>query len=213
MFIIIYCICLIIAYILFFLKRDLTKYKKTLIRIHLACLVVSLIQLILKISSDYALYGTWTLPMVLTGYFASALFLFVHYCRSSNILMKIYGGLFFFYPIFFIVAALFARIVLILGISITFFALNIPDNLYSGKGLIIREGFSGVMAASQKIELYKSCFPLVKKLGETDLGSASVNEIKIDSILLIQGEANTITIKSNPENRIFRFYKSHPSKL
>ena len=213
MFIIVYSIFLIAAYILFFLKRDLTKYKKTLITIHLTGLAVWLVQLFLNISSDYALYGTWTLPLVLTSYFVSGLLLFVHYGRSSNILMKIYGGLFFFYPIFFIAGALFTRIVLIFGISITSFVLSIPDNLYSGKGLIIRKGFSGVMAASQKIELYKSCFPLVKKLGEASLGPESVKEIEIDNILVIQEKADTIIIRSNPENRVFRFYKDHPSKL
>lgn len=211
MFITLYIICLIVAYLVFFSKHDCTKYKKTIIRIHLASLAIWLIQLLLNFSSDYALYGAWTLPFVLTCYFVSGLFLFVYYGRSSNILMKIYGGVFFFYPILIIVGAIFSRFIMVIGIAITVFALDVPANIYSGKGVIIREGFTGVMAASQRIELYKSCFPLVKKLGETSLGSETLGALKIDSIVVTPGKADTIIIKSNPDNRTFKFHKTDQS--
>lgn len=94
---------------------------------------------------------------------------------------------------------------LVFGLGLTLFILNIPENLYSGKGMVISEGFSGMLAASQKIELYESHFPLVRKLSEANLGSETLGQVKIDNIKVLKGAADTIIIQSEPDHRTFKF--------
>lgn len=208
MFIILYVCSLIVAYIAFFAKSDLSRYKKILIRIHLVSLFFCSIALLLNISSDYSFYGAWTLPFLSVCLIISGLFLFVLYARSANLLMKIYGGIYFSYPLLIILATMLSRMMLGFGLGLTFLVLNVPDNFYKGKGLVIREGFSGVLAASQKIVLYKSCFPLLKEIGTASLRSENMSQLNIDSIQVQTMTADRIVIKTEPEHRKFTFYKS-----
>lgn len=207
MFILIYLICLISAYLLYFSKYDLLKYRRIVINSHLISLTICLIALAMNLTSHYSFYGGWITPFFATGMISSGLFLFVLYARSSQIWLKLYGGLFFSYPLIILIAAIFSRMFLVFGIGLTLFILNIPENLYSGKGMVIREGFSGMLAASQKIELYESHFPVIEKLGETNLGSETLVQIKIDSIKVCKGAADTIIIQSEPDHRTFKFSK------
>lgn len=208
MFIILYLCSLIVSYIAFFAKSDLSRYKKILIRIHLVSLFFCSIALVLNISSDYSFYGAWTLPFLSACLIISGLFLFVLYARSANLLMKIYGGVYFSYPLLIILITMLSRMMLGFGVGLTFMVLNVPDNFYKGKGLVIREGFSGVLAASQKIILYESCFPLLKKIGTASLGSENFSQFSIDSIQVQTKVADSIVIKTAPDDRIFTFYKS-----
>ena len=207
MFIFIYLLCLILAYVCFFSKYNFTKYKRTVIKVHLISLAFCLIAAAMNLMSDYSFYSGWITPLFATSMISSGLLLFVLYARSSKIWLKLYGGLFFSYPLIILIAALFSRMFLVFGIGLTLFILNIPENLYSGKDMMIREAFSGMLAASQKIELYESHFPLIKKLGETNLGSETLIQIKIDSIKVCKGAADTTIIQSEPDHGTFKFSK------
>ncbi len=207
MFILFYLICLISGYIFYFFKYNFIRYKRVVINSHFISLAFCLIALGLSLISDYSFYGGWIAPFFTTVMISTGLFLFVLYARSSSIWLKLYGGLFFTYPLIILIAALFSRVFLVFGAGLILFVLYKPDNLYSGKGMMIREGFSGMLAASQKIELYEIHFPLVKKIGESNLGSEILSQVKIDSIKVVTVAADTLIIQTEPDHRTFKFSK------
>ncbi|TCC99674.1 hypothetical protein [Pedobacter hiemivivus] len=183
------------------------KYKRILTNIHLISLAFCLIALGLNILTDYYFYFNWIVPFFTLGLITSGLFLFVLYARSSNLWLKIYGGLFFTYPLIILAGALFSRMMLLFGVGLPLFLLSIESNLYIGEGMMIREGFSGVLAASPKIQLYETHFPLIKKLGVAYINHDIFQELKIDSIKVSKVTGDTIILQSEPDHRQLEFRK------
>lgn len=207
MFILIYLICLILAFVFYFSKANLVKYKRIVTNIHLISLAFCLIALALNLLTDYYFYFNWIVPFFTVGFITSGLFLFVLHARSSNLGLKIYGGLFFSYPLIVLVVAFLDRLAMAIVISVPLFLLSVNSTLYVGEGMMIRERFSGVLAASPSIELYETHFPLIKKMGVTNVNHDIFRELEIDSIKVSRGGGDTIIIQSEPDHRQFKFSK------
>lgn len=201
-----YLFSLLCIYILPFLKRDFGDSKKLILRVHLVTVIVLLIEILLWRFSDYTIYGSWTLPIVTLFFMITGSLLIVMYWKTKYRFIKVYSGFFFFYPLLVIVAVFMSRLFAVLIVILPLASLFVPDTLGTGNGMTIRHEFNGVMAASDKLMLYKSYFPLERKIGHKYLNHQEVNSLDISQLGPLKMIGDSVAVFYNEGKKPLVFF-------
>lgn len=199
--IIFYILALICSYVLFFRKGDHTQLKKRVVQLHLASVAIMLIEYLLWTFTAYRLYGAWTFPVAAVLFLITGTLLMVVYWKTTNLFLKIYGGIFFFYPLLIVLAAFTERLFMAILISIPLAMLFTPETVGYGNSMSIKKEFSGVLGYGTRVLLYKSYFPLEKKIGETYVSPAELKEMGNLEEAVVKGDSVVV------------FYNHHRDKL